>query len=34
MKNAPIPDGFKGVPIAMITAGIMAMIFARFAGVI
>lgn len=34
MKNAPILDGFKGVPIAMITAGIMAMIFARFAGVI
>lgn len=34
MKNAPIPEGFKGVPIAMITAGIMAMIFARFAGVI
>lgn len=34
MKNAPIPEGFKGVPIALITAGIMAMIFARFAGVI
>lgn len=34
MKNAPIPEGFKGVPIALITAGIMAMVFARFAGVI
>lgn len=34
MNNAPIPDAFKGVPIALVTAGIMAMIFARFAGVL
>ena len=31
---APVPEGFKGVPISLITAGIMAMIFVRFAGII
>lgn len=34
MNNSPIPAAFKGIPIALITAGIMAMIFARFAGVL
>jgi len=29
-----VPKAFKGVPISLIAAGIMAMIFARFAGVI
>lgn len=34
MNNSPIPAAFKGIPIALVTAGIMAMIFARFAGVL
>lgn len=34
MANNDIPRGFKGVPIALVTASILAMIFARFAGVI
>lgn len=33
LELAPIPQPFKGVPIAFIIAGLMAMIFARFAGV-
>ncbi|MDD3382316.1 MAG: RnfABCDGE type electron transport complex subunit A [Bacilli bacterium] len=34
IATAPVPEGFKGVPISLITAGIMAMIFVRFAGII
>ncbi|MDY0063529.1 MAG: RnfABCDGE type electron transport complex subunit A [Bacilli bacterium] len=34
LELAPIPKGFKGVPIALIIAGLMAMIFARFAGIV
>lgn len=34
IEHAPIPEPFKGVPIALITAAIMALIFSRFAGVI
>ena len=34
MDRANVPAAFKGVPIALITAGIMALIFSRFAGVI
>lgn len=34
LERAPIPKPFQGVPIAFIIAGIMAMIFARFAGVV
>lgn len=33
LDKAPIPKAFKGVPIAFIIAGLMAMIFSRFAGV-
>lgn len=33
LEQAPIPEGFKGVPVALITAGMMAMIFSRFAGI-
>lgn len=33
METSPIPEGFKGIPIALLTACIMAMIVARFAGV-
>ena len=33
IEHSPIPNAFKGVPIALITAGIMAMLFARFAGI-
>ncbi|MBQ7276292.1 MAG: RnfABCDGE type electron transport complex subunit A [Bacilli bacterium] len=33
METSPIPEGFKGIPIALITACLMAMIIARFAGV-
>ena len=32
-ESAPIPEGFKGIPIALITACIMALIIARFSGV-
>ncbi len=31
---APVPVGFKGIGVALLTAGIMAMIVARFSGVI
>ncbi|MDD3348503.1 MAG: RnfABCDGE type electron transport complex subunit A [Bacilli bacterium] len=34
IDNGNVPRAFKGVPIALITAGIMAMVFAKFAGVI
>lgn len=34
IANAPIPQAFKGVPIALIIAGLMAMIISRFAGII
>ena len=34
IDHGNVPKAFNGVPIALITAGIMAMIFARFAGVI
>lgn len=34
IANAPVPTPFKGVPIALITAGLMAMIIARFAGIV
>lgn len=30
MENSPIPQSFKGVPIALITAGIMAILFSRY----
>jgi len=33
LEVAPVPKAFKGIPIALITACIMAMIVARFAGV-
>lgn len=33
MEYAPIPQSFKGVPIALITASIMAMIIFRFSGI-
>ena len=33
METSPIPEGFKGIPIALITACLMALIIARFAGV-
>ena len=33
LNQAPVPNAFVGVPIALITAGIMAMVFARFAGI-
>jgi|SRR5690554_911794 len=33
LDRAPIPKAFKGVPIALIVAGLMALIFSRFAGV-
>lgn len=33
-ENTPVPAPFKGVPLALITAGIMALIFAKFTGVI
>ncbi|HNZ50893.1 MAG TPA: RnfABCDGE type electron transport complex subunit A [Bacilli bacterium] len=34
IDNGPVPLPFKGVPIALIMAGLMAMIFAKFVGVI
>ena len=33
MDNSPIPNSFKGIPIALITASIMAMIIFRFSGI-
>lgn len=32
IERADVPNAFKGIPIALITAGIMAMIFAKFSG--
>lgn len=32
IDRADVPKAFKGIPIALITAGIMAMIFAKFSG--
>lgn len=32
--NAPIPDGFKGIPVALVAASIMAFIFQGFVGLI
>lgn len=34
MDKAPIPKAFKGIPIALIVASILAVIFARFGGII
>jgi electron transport complex protein RnfA len=34
IENGNVPAPFKGVPIALIMAGLMAMIFAKFVGVI
>ena len=34
IDNGNVPKAFRGVPIALISAGIMAMIFAKFTGVI
>ncbi|MDD4213029.1 MAG: RnfABCDGE type electron transport complex subunit A [Bacilli bacterium] len=34
METSPIPTPFKGIPVALITAGLMAMIVARFAGIV
>lgn len=30
METSPIPNSFKGIPIALITAGIMALLFTRY----
>ena len=34
IDTAPVPKAFKGTPIALITAAILAMIFSRFGGLI
>lgn len=34
LDNAPVPKAFKGIPIALIMAGIMALIFGRLAGIV
>lgn len=34
LAKSPIPEGFKGVPIALITASALALIFARLGGII
>jgi electron transport complex protein RnfA len=34
MENAPTPKGFKGIPIALVTAAILAMVFGRLGGII
>lgn len=34
LQQAPIPKAFQGIPIALITAAILAVIFARFGGII
>lgn len=34
LAKAPIPEGFKGVPIALITASALALIFARLGGIV
>ena len=33
MELAPIPKAFKGIPIALITAALLALIFSRFGGI-
>ena len=32
LESAPVPDAFRGAPIALVTAGLMALAFAGFAG--
>jgi electron transport complex protein RnfA len=34
LEYNPVPKAFQGIPIAMIVAAILAMIFARFGGII
>jgi Na+-translocating ferredoxin:NAD+ oxidoreductase RnfA subunit len=34
MNKAPIPEGFKGFPIALIAAAGLALIFSRLGGII
>jgi electron transport complex protein RnfA len=34
IDSAPVPKAFKGTPIALIVAAILAMIFSRFGGLI
>ena len=34
LENANIPAAFKGAPIALITAGIMSIVFLGFAGIV
>lgn len=34
MEQAPIPEGFKGFPIALIAAAVLALIFSRLGGII
>jgi len=34
LEQAPIPKCFKGVPIALITASIMSIIFMGFGGIV
>ncbi len=34
LDSAPVPKAFKGTPIALVVAAILAMIFARFGGII
>ena len=34
MEFSPIPNAFKGIPIALVVAAILAMIFARFGGIV
>jgi electron transport complex protein RnfA len=32
LESAPVPAAFKGAPIALVTAGLMALAFAGFTG--
>jgi electron transport complex protein RnfA len=34
MEHAPTPKGFKGIPIALVTAAVLAMVFGRLGGII
>ncbi|HOI46703.1 MAG TPA: RnfABCDGE type electron transport complex subunit A [Bacilli bacterium] len=34
MESAPTPKGFKGIPIALVTAAVLAMVFGRLGGII
>lgn len=34
IEKAPVPNGFKGIPVALIAAAALAVIFARFGGII